>query len=678
MGVHAGRIGAGLVVLGAALLAPAAGFGQSVVVVRDEGGALVRGAEVYRNCTLQGVTSGAGLLILPALAAGDHLQVRQQVETGPSAKGAHDGWSYHAWRTNISMEDDGRQVDFTVGDPSVAQNVVIRRQNTQIGWNLVGSVEYNASPANLDEIARGLQSASTYLFDVSDGQFFLEKVTLYEEREHWADADYQFFANMWPNANGSIGAASYLASPAHHMYLPGPGFNGSRAGYFPGTWPTPSGFRTFIHEHGHYGLGLGDEYYRTGGASRCTLDRDSVAETRRASIMASQYDASELCHSGNHNPLTSHGEWAGQSTWGSLAANWAGAAWTLRTPMTRGAVNPGPDALSCFAQMTPRIVPAAAEACPPLRLAARTGAGQPIRDVAVDLVHGGRRIYQGNTDRAGALAIYGGAAGDSVFLRPSATQQFCLWRGGLATVTAACGRLDITADLECFYIPIDRPFPVIRFIHEGDPAPDVYIVIPARDPGAFVRLVLEQDGLRRQEVPLAYDQKLKAFTGSFAVDTGHALEFALELATAGPKGEKIETAARLRAARFPGQGLLDGAGARPLFSADADVDVEVDAGALPEGTGVLVSETVFPPAPPQGLAAGASVATVAGETPLAKAATLSLRYDAKALVPGSVQIHRLDGGTWQALDTRVDQETGRASADIDAWGTFDVFGQPRS
>jgi hypothetical protein len=674
-----GRRLAGGLFLGALLLAPAAGFPQTLVVVRDEGGAPVGGAEVYQNCTRRGLTNGSGLLVLSSAAAGDHLQVRKTVETGASFKGAHDGWSYHAWRTNISMENDGRQVDFTVADPAAAQTIVIRRQNTQIGWNLVGSLEYNASAANLDEISRAMQSASRYLFDVTDGQFFIEQATLYEERERWADADLQFFANMWPNATGSVGAAAVLAGSRHHMYLPGPGFTGIEGDpYPPGTWPMASGFRTIVHEHGHYGLGLWDEYWRTGGSARCTLDRDSVAEARRASIMDNHYNSTELCHDGNHNPATAHGEITGRSTWASLAANWAGAAWTLRTPMSRGDVNPGPDDLSCFARMTPTVVAAPEPSCASLDLRARTTAGLPIANVGVDLHHRGRTIFQGNTDRAGRAPIYGGAEGDLVTLRPGAlrSRQICLWWDGEATVTSSCGRLDIASDLRCLITPFDRPFTVLRFRHEGDPAPDVFLRIPVDDPSLVLKLVLEQDGLRRQEVPLAYDQKQKALTGTFAVDPERALEFALEFSAPGPEGRPMETAARLRGARFDPQAVAAAPGsAWRLMSQDADVNLEVDSQTLPAGTGVLVSETLFPQAAPEGLAAASAVVTVAGEEPLLKAAALSLRYEGKLVQGDTVEIRRLDGDEWIALATTVDVETHRATAYVDTWGTFAVIGK---
>ena len=671
------RVMGGLFV-GAALLAPAAGFGQTLVVVRDEGGAVVSGAEVYQNCTLRGVTNGSGLLVLPSAATGDHLQVRKRVEAGASFKGAHDGWAYHAWRTNISMENDGRQVDFTVTDPAAAQAVVIRRQNTQIGWNLVGSLEYNATAANLDEISRALQNASRYLFDVTDGQFFLEQATLHDGRRHWADADLQFFASMWPNANGSVGAAAVLAGSRHHMYLPGPGFTGIDGDpYPPGTWPLSSGFRTLVHEHGHYGLGLWDEYWRTGGTASCTLDRASVAEGRRASIMDSQYDSTELCHAGNHNPSTAHGEITGLSTWAALAANWAGSAWTLRTPTSRGAVNPGPDELSCFARMTPTVVTDSEPVCPSLELRARTTAGVPIANVGVDLLHGGRRIFQGNTDRWGRARLYGGADGDVVLLRTGAlrSRQMCTWWEGTAPVTSACGTVDIASDLRCFITPFDFPYTELRFRHQGDPAPDVLIRIPADDPSLVFKLVLEQDGLRRQGVPLVYDTKQTAFLGTFAVDPERALEFALELTAPGIQDRPLETAARLRGARFEPPPAAPGA-AWPLMSHDADVNLEVDAQTLPLGTGVLVADTLFPQAAPQGLQTGSAVVTVTGEEPLLKPAALSLRYDGKQVQADTAQIHRLEGDQWVPLATTVDAATRRATAFIDAWGTFAVIGQP--
>ena len=138
----------------------------------------------------------------------------------------------------------------------------------------------------------------------------------------------------------------------------------------------------------------------------------------------------------------------------------------------------------------------------------------------------------------------------------------------------------------------------------------------------------------------------------------------------------METAARLRGARFDPQAVAAAPGsAWRLMSQDADVNLEVDSQTLPAGTGVLVSETLFPQAAPEGLAAASAVVTVAGEEPLLKAVALSLRYEGKLVQGDTVEIRRLDGDEWIALATTVDVETHRATAYVDTWGTFAVIGK---
>src|SRR6185295_13111176 len=214
--------------------------------------------------------------------------------------------------------------------------------------------------------------------------------------------------------------------------------------------------RAIGHQHGHYGLALLDEdVQRDGAPSTCTLDRGSVTEERRATIMDTWIDASELCHDGNHNPLAD--QFFGWSSWAAVDNAWSGSSgvfpWRLRTPMTRGAVNPGPTSLSCFSRMTPRIVPVPDAACGPVRLVAHTSSGEPVRGVSVDLLHGGRSIYQGETDATGEVALYGAAPGDHAALRPTAGQPGCLWINDPVTVGTSCGRVDVTSDLQCFFVP---------------------------------------------------------------------------------------------------------------------------------------------------------------------------------------------------------------------------------
>lgn len=653
------------VALGLAVL-PALAPAQTLVIVREDTGARVAGAEVYQNCVLRGTTSGAGMLVLPRAAAGDRLDVRKLVATGGTGRGSHDGWSYHAWRTNIVMTPDGGQWSATVADPAGVQEIVIRRENTQIGWNLVAGVEYNADPANLADIALGMQRASEYLFDVTDGQFFYEQVTLYEDGERFGDADIQFYGAHWPSAH--VGGPWALSDPRYHMFMPGPGFDGNRP--TPGTWQTPNGFRTFIHENGHLGLGAGDEYYRSGGAgATCTSDRYAHPETHRRSVMAYQYDATELCSDLDHNPATAHGEATGQSVWGTVAYNWTGP-WTLRTPMLTGTVNPGPTSLGCFARMTPRIVPVQRPSCSPLRLRATSG-GTPITRHPVDLQHRGRTIAQGQTDDLGELLLHGAEAGDRVTLRPYATGPWdrCFWDAS-AVVQQSCGPIDLEATWRCEPMIWDRPFPRIIWMHEGDP-PLVDVRIAAQAGGLPLQLFLAQDGAAEKAVTLVYDQAAGAYVGSLPFDAQRSPEFALRFVGVDAKGKAVETTSRLHGARFhPG-----GANQQEIFAADGDVTLTLDAQGLPFGTGVSWSDTMFPLAPPNGLVVGAPSVTVEGEVALAQPLILSMRFDPTALETGTARLYRMEGASWKEVPADFHPEIGRVNASVASWGTFAVFGE---
>jgi hypothetical protein len=657
--VRAGAVGLVLAAL------PALAAAQTLVIVREDTGARVAGAEVYQNCEFRGRTSGDGMLILWSAAAGDRLDVRKLVATGGTGRGSHDGWSYHAWRTNIVMTTDGGQWSAVIGDPAGTQEIIIRPQNTQIGWNLVGSLEYNADPANQADIALGMQRASEYLFDVTDGQFFYEQVTLYEDGERFGDADIQFYGTSWPRAH--VGGPWALSDPRYHMFMPGPGFDGSRP--TPGTWQTPNGFRTFIHENGHLGLGASDEYYRSGGSATCTSDRYAHPETHRGSIMAYQYDATELCSDLNHNPATAHGEATGQSVWGTVSSNWTGP-WLLSTPLLTGTVNPGPTSLSCFARMTPRIVSVPRPSCSPLRLRATSG-GAPVTRHPVDLQHRGRTIAQGETDDLGELLIHGAEAGDRVTLRPYATGPWdrCFWDAS-AVVNQSCGPLDLEATWRCEPVIWDRPFPRIIWMHEGDP-PLVDLRIAAQQGGLPLQALLAQDGADEQPVALAYDAAVGAYVGSLPFDAKRAAEFALRFVGVDGKGQPVETISRLHGARFhPG-----GANMQELFASDGDVTLTVDSQGLPHGAGVVWSDTMFPLAPPNGRVVGARSVTVEGEVALAQPLTLSLRFDPSAVKKGSERLYRMEGGSWKEIPAEFHAEIGRVNAIVDAWGTFAVFGE---
>src|SRR6185369_7007228 len=102
---------------------------------------------------------------------------------------------------------------------------------------------------------------------------------------------------------------------------------------------------------GHYGIGSLDEYFTYHFYTRldtiCTVAQGGPDSTQ-ASIMGDQRTSSELCADSNHNTDTFQGEVQGRSGWSTLRTNWnGGATWSIRTPMDRGSVDPGPFNVSC-------------------------------------------------------------------------------------------------------------------------------------------------------------------------------------------------------------------------------------------------------------------------------------------------------------------------------------------
>ena len=440
------------------------------------------------------------------------------------------------------------------------------------------------------------------------------------------------------------------------MYLPGPGFDGPPDS---GTARPRTGFRTFIHENGHLGLGAYDEYYRAGGSATCTSDRYAHPETHRASIMAYQYDATELCSDLNHNPATTHGEVTGQSVWGTVAYNWTGP-WILRTPMLSGTVNPGPTTLSCFANMTPRVVSVPRPSCSPLRLRATSG-GTPVTRHPVDLQHRGRTIAQGQTDDLGELLIHGGEAGDRVTLRPYATSSFdrCFWDAE-AVVQQSCGPLDLEANWRCEPVVWDRLFPIILWMHEGDP-PLVDVRIPAQQGGLPLQVFIAQDGADEEPVTLAYDQAAGAYVGSLPFDAKRAAEFALRFVGVDGKGKPVETTSRLHGARFhPG-----GANMQELFASDGDVTLS-----RRQPRACLTAPASCGPTRcsrwrrPSERVVGAPSVTVEGEVALAQPLILSLRFDPSAVKKGTERALP-DGGRVLEGDRRRLPPRDRARQRVD-------------
>lgn len=650
----------------------------TLFVVHDGSGLLANGAEVYRNCVFVGTTNGSGQLSVPGVVAGDHIQARLLTYTGPSSKGSHGGWSYHVWRTNIIQYSNGSQGDYLVTNAGVTNDVYLDLEQNQIGFNIVASVEYNATSANLSEIATGLQNASTYLFDVTDGQIYFERATIYEDKQNFNDADMQFYASAWPSANVWHGPAA-VADPCCHMYLPGPGFYGS--------WTQPDAYRTIGHEFGHYAVGAFDEYFNSNGPSSCTSNRGSQPEQDRASIMDYQYNATEFCYDSTHNASTSQGEIMHQSVWATLAGYYNASLRTIYTPMLRGGDDPGPYSLTCFDAMTPTIVSSNVNACPTLTVHLVDLSNNPLPNWPITLFHNGDTISEGMTDGSGNLYLYGAVTGDIVSGSKVVKQgNTVTYYSGQATVTACT---DVTVRVIpwiSYYVQI-----VPRYFAVG---PTFWLRIPI-PPGPVMPsfdAFVEQNGLNRQQVTLTYNIDLHQYEGFYPVNAQQALDFGIEIDTHNGQNEITRQSFHYEAAQFQAAGPSGASEAQAggkipatppagwqIFRADSGINMIVNTNSLPNGTGVTAGDTNLPANPPAGMYAVGGPLSVDGENPLSGSANLSIRYEVDnycSLEESSIAIYYFNGTDWAALPTTLDTSNNTAWATITQFGIYAVFATP--
>jgi len=305
------------------------------------------------------------------LVLGDDLALSLR-ERQPDPRELHGGWSYCVYVTNLAWDAAGN-LSPIVRDGAGGRELLLQRESPLVLFNLVAVVEWDATTEYLADLDAAFRQASAYLFDLTDGQMAIGWVTIVDnarERDNptggraawWGDADIRFS----PNNRVYAKHLSALVSPTRLGVELGPFW--SYTGVV-GNWSEPDGYRTLIHELGHYALGLYDEY---GEEEFCTHPRsvppDSTAEATRASAMAWQFDATEFSATPPLQPndgatinpspwplwseaceQTRHYQNTRQSAWATIDQRFSDVApnprWEIVSPTERGHVMPGPTAL---------------------------------------------------------------------------------------------------------------------------------------------------------------------------------------------------------------------------------------------------------------------------------------------------------------------------------------------
>jgi hypothetical protein len=665
----------------------------------DPNGQPVGSALVYQNGALivddQGIprlTDAAGNLVLDSAHIGDTLVVLAMRHQQPTARQIHNGWGYRTYITSLAVGGDGSLQPYRVTTTTQGPRMLtVAPTNTLVLLNLVVSIEWEATKAYLDMMARAVRSASDYLYDVTDGQMAFGEVAIYNDAEHWADADIQIAASNIVRPHAHIGGIE--DDDRSHVMRLGRAWDGQSGDR--GSWDAPDGYRTISHELGHYALHLYDEYfgyiYQNGKlvgerAAACTgpSNHNPATDASNVSIMDFQYASSELAMRGvagmwsNLCELTAQWQINGESDWQTVIRKYADkqvpARWRLSTPADRGGVVAGPAGLPTNILNLPLVdLPQSEASEEPRQLTVYQPNGVPLRNAIVALYRkSGRVIGQGLTDNNGRIDLYGagkedvvraasfdgGLAGDATV---SATQSMIITLrrvGGLTTqATGAIPHMQIIA------LPGQSPDQIellIRLKHfDANTRPSVLITAPGSQVG-FAPILSHRPITDTYEGQASFDATERG-TGRIQV-FGKA------------NGDVVSLQSTYRLQRVVNSQGND------AYANDGNLDLRLEEGALPGSETYMV---VMPPgAIPGLLPAGLTLigdlydVTASWAATLDEPALLTLHYD-KALVtgaetPAGLKIYRWNpnSASWQAVGGTIDPAQRAVTAQVTALGTY--------
>ncbi|MCB0193206.1 MAG: VCBS repeat-containing protein [Anaerolineae bacterium] len=500
----------------------------------------ISGAVVYQNGELisQGLdkarlTNKAGLVRLNNPTSGEALVALALVHEQPSIRVAHEGWAYRTYVTNLNLDKQGAAHPDQIG-ASGQQLVTVHSDDPLVLFNIVVSVEWDATPSYLSNLAEAFRNGSDYLYDVTDGQMAFGQVTIYDEAENWEDADFQVSTKsiVVPHALSVGGIVSTDKATSIRVGRFWDGDSGNQ-----GLWKLPAGYRTLIHEFGHYGLHLHDEYFlRVVDAQGYTSEIDAFCtdisvltnnkDATNASIMFYQYNASELAdQSKNWNKnckVTEQFKHTGESDWETVLRHYNGPGWNINTPNSRGTVMAGPDKFPVELLPFPEVKVennGSATGNPHQLTVYRQG--QPVFEALVSLYVDDPSkgvkvaIDQGLTNRQGQIEVYGATPGDTILASS-------LDGTTSAVVKVEAGKQNYKMDLSStsqsgLAIQVGPTTPYLNLIPPATAGDSLTLrVHDALIGGLPLNAVIipDEQGQSPQFSPLVYDATVDAYSGS--------------------------------------------------------------------------------------------------------------------------------------------------------------------
>jgi hypothetical protein len=652
--------------------------GKDITVsVKDESGGSKIGAKVYHNGGYVGKTGSGGTLTVHTALLGDQLAATYQVAliNTPKLVHAYDETSNWAWRvhlTSVGLDAQGNPQLHTVTNSNVVQTLVVRKDQTLVGGNMVISIQWDADPATIADVAEGARRASAFLYDVTDGQMIWENIGIYDNAKHYDNCDMRLKITNSYRPNASTPGAT--RGTEHHIFMVR--YQGPQA------WSSTTFTRTAIHEYGHYALSLLDEYLDRNGVitdtAYCTLNRNDPAlpEARRASIMDDQVNSSEFCSGADpahpHNTNTHHDAVYGEPIWDTVKdhlADWQSPArWTILRPDDRGQVMAGPAAIPVLDWVHVYTDDTNTGACAPFTVTASYNGSQQAMawaEVWLDRPAPLEDFWEGRLNEFGQADIVGAHTGDTVrFLQTIKTALDPMTVSAEAAVT--CAGLTAQSTGEATPVPFTLNVQVIPL---GGSQFEARVAADTPLAGAPVVEVAQEGTGEARPLAVSYAGGLNAYVGQETLDpnlplTGYVWATATD---AGGRTTQVWQPFNL----VPASTDLT----TNLYSDDGRFELVLPEGGL-TGTPYLAIQSVSAAAVNGAgwsfLSPAYQVIASSGQTVLDSPAHVQLYLDPNQTIGAGAALYRWDdvAGEWQPLPTYIDSDRKMASAPTDRLGTF--------
>ncbi|MBL8843810.1 MAG: carboxypeptidase regulatory-like domain-containing protein [Planctomycetes bacterium] len=315
---------------------------------------------------------------------------------------------YDVVLTSATIGNDGREQLPTV-TPGGGRDIALARSLTR--YSLYSCTEWDASRAYLEEVGRGLRRAAEFLYAASDGHLTFGRAVVVDCGDGWNQADQWDWACNHIHPNASVAGIRHRYDAASAPWNTAINFGR----HWNGPWDAHGHYSTVVHEFGHYGLGLFDEYL---GAPQGEYRGLSYPEMCRC-IMGYQYADWKICWHGNHHAYTNQGMWNGRSCWQQIE-EWheglrGGYFAPVTTPAERGGVVPPPFETRIGEELALVIRDHDSGGFDAtLQLAGLAGSERAGAVVHVEQRHDGRTLYQGQTYGDGTIGLMGVHVGDRV------------------------------------------------------------------------------------------------------------------------------------------------------------------------------------------------------------------------------------------------------------------------